>query len=76
MLAKVLLTCLNAFLIFWTLEAIYVVWLAYRNNALPSFGRSLTRSGKVIIKRNIVERRADREQVWRWLPQHFRHPVR
>jgi hypothetical protein len=51
MLAKVALICLYAFLIFWVLEAAYVLWRAYRNNVLPSVGRDRTRSGKFIIGR-------------------------
>jgi len=63
MLAKVLLTSLYAFLIFWALQAAYVLWRAYRNNALPSFGRGHTRSRRFVIGRNILEGRAHRERV-------------
>jgi hypothetical protein len=37
MLTNVLLTALYAFLIFWALETIYVIWQAYKNDALPNF---------------------------------------
>jgi hypothetical protein len=37
MLANVLLTGLYAFLSFWALEAVYVLWQAHRNDALPRF---------------------------------------
>jgi hypothetical protein len=55
MLAKVLLIGLNAFLIFWALEAVYVLWQAHRNDALPRFGRSRGCSGNFIIRRNILK---------------------
>jgi hypothetical protein len=35
MIANVLLTVLYAFLIFWAVEAVYVLWQAHRNDALP-----------------------------------------
>jgi hypothetical protein len=37
MLANVLLTGFYAFLIFWVLEAVYVLWQARRNDAFPRF---------------------------------------
>jgi hypothetical protein len=37
MLANVLLMALYAFLAFWALEAVYVLWQAHRNDALPRF---------------------------------------
>jgi hypothetical protein len=63
LLAKVVLTGLYLFLIFWALQAAYVLWLAYRNNALPSFRQSHTRSRGLIIGRNIREGRAHSERV-------------
>jgi hypothetical protein len=39
MLATILRIGLYAFLIFWSFEAVYVVWQAYLNNALPRFRR-------------------------------------
>ena len=63
MLAKVMLTGLYLFLIFWVLQAAYVLWRAYRNNALPSFRRGHTRSRGFVIGRNILESRAHSERV-------------
>jgi hypothetical protein len=59
MLAKILSTGLYAFLIFWALQAAYVLWWAYRNNALPSFPRSRG----FAIKWKILEGRAHRERA-------------
>jgi hypothetical protein len=50
MLANVMLTGLYAFLIFWALQAAYVLWQAYRNNALPSFDRRQRHSGGFVLK--------------------------
>jgi hypothetical protein len=43
MLANVLLTGLYAFLLFWAVEAVYVLWQAYRNDALPRIKSRLAR---------------------------------
>jgi hypothetical protein len=37
MLKIALWLCLYAFLIFWSLEAVYMFWQFYRNDALPCF---------------------------------------
>jgi hypothetical protein len=37
MLVTVLWLALYAFLVFWSFEAVYVLWQAYRNDALPRF---------------------------------------